>query len=122
MKLVRSLSTILLMIILVTGCGSSRYATPGDILASPGDYDNKTVSVSGTVTNLDARMSRAGNAYFTFDLKDGRDDIKVFSFGEPRITEGDGVAIKGLFQCERSVSHRTYYNEIDCSKGSIKKK
>ena len=30
------------------------------------------------------RVSRAGNAYYTFDLNDGKQAVKIFSFGTSR--------------------------------------
>ncbi len=55
--------------------------SPSEILASAGRFDGQPVTISGTITNVQERVSRAGNPYYTFDLSDGKQAIRVFSFG-----------------------------------------
>lgn len=53
---------------------------PGEILAHPDQFDQQTVTVRGSVTNLRQTTSQRGHPYYTFDLDDGRRSIRIFSF------------------------------------------
>jgi hypothetical protein len=44
--------------------------SPSEILGNPDRFDGQAVTISGTVTNLQEQVSRAGRPYYTFDLSD----------------------------------------------------
>jgi len=47
-------------------------ALPGEILANPDRFDGQVVTLQGTITNFRERVSRSGNAYYTFDLSESK--------------------------------------------------
>jgi hypothetical protein len=86
--------------------------SPGEILSNPDRFDHQVVSVEGAVTNLQERVSKAGNAYYTFDLNDGRQAIRVFSFGKASCRAG-GATVEGVFTKVKQQGRYTFYNEIE---------
>jgi hypothetical protein len=66
-----------------------------------------------------ARISRKGNAYYSFTLSDEGQELHVFSFGTRDLSDGNRVRVTGTYRTEKYVSGRTFYNEIDCTDGSI---
>lgn len=94
----------------------------GDILENPDEYDGKRVTVSGEVVGIRARVSKAGNPYYTFTLRDQTGEVKVFNFGQPVCVDGDTVAVVGTYAVEKHVGRYTFYNEIDASTGAVVKR
>ena len=89
-------------------------ASPGEILTNPGRYDGQPVALRGQITNLRERISRAGNAYYTFDLSDNGRSIRVFSFGSPPCRSGV-VTVDGTFSKVKHQGRYTFYNEIEAT-------
>lgn len=116
-----SIIAILLLAGIIVGRVLPRSASPYAIASHPSGYDGKIVRVVGTVADLDDRVSRKGNAYHTFQVTSGKDSVTVFSFGPAHVSDGDRVRVTGKFQLERRVGYKTYYNEIDATKGSIER-
>jgi len=85
--------------------------SPSEILANPDRFDRQAVTISGTVTNLRERVSGAGNAYYTFDLSDGKQVIRVFSFGKAPCRAG-GATVDGTFEKVKRQGRYTFYNEV----------
>lgn len=85
--------------------------SPSDILANPDRYDRQTVTISGTVTNLRVRVSHAGNSYYTLDLSDGKQAVRVFSFGTATCRAG-GATVEGTFEKVKRQGRYTFYNEV----------
>jgi hypothetical protein len=97
-------------------------ATAGDsiaaILRSPTSYDGKHVDVTGTIRGLREKTSHKGNAYDTFSIcSDGC--LHVFTFGRPRITDGQTITVHGTFAAVKHVGAYTFRNEIDADEGSL---
>jgi exonuclease VII large subunit len=115
-KLIWQVLAIFLLI--AAGCSRSG-VTIGEILDNPDKYDGKRVTVRGEVVDIRARVSRAGNPYYTFTLRDRTGEIKVFNFGQPVCTDGDKVVVTGKYSVEKHVGHYTFYNEIDASSGAV---
>jgi len=90
-------------------------ASPGDILANPDRFDRQSVTISGTVTNLHERMSRAGNPYYTFDLGEGKQVIRVFSFGKAPCPIGRAT-VEGTFEKVKQQGRYTFYNEVTAAR------
>jgi RecJ-like exonuclease len=95
--------------------------TISEILSHPEKYHLKTVQVKGEVLDVKHKVSKKGNEYTIFVLSDGKTAIKVFTFGTPKINIGDKVKVKGTFYKTKYVGRYTFYNEIDASKGLIKR-
>jgi hypothetical protein len=56
-------------------------ASVAAILANPDRFDRQPVTINGAITHLRETVSGRGNTYYTFDLSDGTQAIRVFSFG-----------------------------------------
>jgi len=90
--------------------------TVEEILNKGDSYDGKTVSVTGTVSNLKFRSLEVGNNYTTFMLAStsgGR--IKVFARGKLKLQAGQKVQVTGVYRKVRTTARRQYYNEIEAS-------
>lgn len=104
MKMNRALSLVVLGLAVVAFAAES--AKIADLVKKPEDFDKKTVKVTGTVDKFKAKTSKAGNDYYVFDLKDGKEKIAVYGRGkldkEPK--DGDKVEIEGKFEKEHKVN------------------
>jgi len=96
-----------------TAC--AREATPGAIVGNPDNFDGQTVTIRGTVTNLRTTVSRKGNPYYTYDLRQGDHAVRVFSFGKPTCLEGSPATVEGRFTKTKRISGRTFYNEVEAN-------
>src|SRR5947209_16711109 len=67
------------------------------VLANPTSFDGRHLSVSGTIAKLAEKTSRRGNDYTTFDLCDGTSCIHVYSYGHPKLTNGQTLTVTGTF-------------------------
>jgi hypothetical protein len=89
--------------------------SPSDILANPDRFDGQAVTIRGTVTNLQERVSRAGNPYYTLDLSDGKQAIRVFSFGAAPCRAG-AATVEGTFAKIKQQGRYTFYNEVTAAR------
>lgn len=107
---------LVLMVLLVAAASAQTVQTsPSAVLSSPDRFDGQTVIISGTITNLQPRVSRAGNAYYTLDLSDGRQVVRVFSFGQAPCRSGQAI-VEGVFEKVKQQGRYTFYNEITATK------
>ena len=83
------------------------------LLSDPARHDGQEVSLAGTLTQLDARVSKRGNPYYTFKLDDGSGGVTVFSFGRPPCPAGSPVTVDGAFRRVKQVSGHTFHDQID---------
>ena len=90
--------------------------TAGAILAAPDRYDGQPVTLQGAVTHLSKRVSRRGNPYYTFDLRDKSGTIRVFSFGEAPCSENSPVTVDGTFEKVKQAGRYTFFNEITATR------
>lgn len=89
-------------------------AAIAQITAHPQTYDGQVVTVSGTVNDLRARISRKGNPYETFTVCESS-CVHVFTFGQPPLRDGERVSVTGTFAAVKHVGRYTFHNEIDTS-------
>lgn len=61
--------------------------TPSTLLAHVTQYDHQHVAVTGTVSDIQPRVSHRGNAYETFRLCDSK-CVTVFAWGHPGLPPG----------------------------------
>ena len=73
--------------------------------------DGQTVTISGTITKLRERVSQRGNVYYTFDLSDGKQAIRVFSLDKAPCRAG-GATVDGTFEKVKQQGRYTFYNEV----------
>lgn len=105
-------SSIVALVLGVMSIGADALDTTApQILENPDRFDTHTVTVKGTVTRLDPRTSRKGNAYYTFRIL----DLTVFSPGvpPPSCRDGAAVTVEGVFKKVKRVGHHTFRNQID---------
>lgn len=91
----------------------------GDLLKDPKNFDGKTITVAGSVSEFKQKTSRKGNKYFTFTMKgEGKQEVNVYSQGEASADVKDGakVEVTGVFRQEKKVLDFTVKNEIDATK------
>jgi RecJ-like exonuclease len=100
---------------------NAQVLTVSEIINNPDKYHLKTVQVKGEVLDVKHKVSKRGNEYTVFVLSDGKKSLNVFTFGTPEINVGDKVKVEGIFYKVKYVGRYTFYNEIDASKGLIKK-
>src|SRR5215510_14217910 len=86
-------------------------ASPNTILTNPARFDGQSVTVHGTITNLRETVSRRGNPYYTLDLSDGTQAVRVFSFGKAPCRSGTAT-VEGTFEKVKQVGRLTFRNEI----------
>ena len=91
-------------------------SSPTEILGNPDRFDGQIVTISGTLINVQPRVSQRGNAYFTVELSDGRKSITVFKFGESPCRARMTATVEGLFQKVKQVGRYTFRNQIDATK------
>ena len=89
--------------------------SPSDILANPDRFDGQAITIRGTVTNLQERVSRAGNPYYTLDLRDGKQAIRIFSFGTAPCRAGTAT-VEGTFAKAKQQGRYTFYNEVTATR------
>jgi hypothetical protein len=89
-------------------------STPTDILRDPDRFDGQAVTIRGALTNLQERVSRAGNPYYTIDLSDGKQAIRVFSFGTAPCRTG-AATVEGTFAKVKQQGRYTFHNEVTAS-------
>lgn len=90
-----------------------------DILANPGSFDGQRLSLSGTIAKLAEKTSRRGNDYTTFDLCDGTPCIHVYSYGHPKLANGQTLTVSGRFFADKHVGSADFKNELDVDEGSL---
>jgi hypothetical protein len=89
--------------------------SPSEILGNADRFDGQTVTISGTVTNLQEQVSRAGRPYYTFDLSDGTEAVHVFSFGKAPCKLG-GATVDGTFAKVKQQGQYTFSNEVTATR------
>jgi DNA polymerase III alpha subunit len=104
-------AVILVLALVVAGEGAD--GSVKTILSDPGRFDGQAVTLGGTVTQLDARVSKRGNSYYTFKLDDGSGRITVFSFGQPPCPSPNRVTVDGEFRHVKRVGAHTFYDQVD---------
>jgi hypothetical protein len=110
------LTALCCLLALVTSASAQVVNTsPRDIIANRDRFDGQPVTISGTITNLQERVSRAGNSYYTFDLSDGKQAVRVFSFGTAPC-RGGAATVEGSFEKVKRQGRYTFYNEVTATR------
>lgn len=109
----------IILFILSTRCGAASSVSVSSICANKSHYHTKLVVSIGRVENMFEKLSRKGNYYYTFDLVDAGDRVRVFSFGKPQVKNGDKVVVRGVYYKVRTVGHYVFEHEIDVTDGYV---
>lgn len=94
-------------------------AKVADVLNHKKDFDGKEICVTGAVEELDARVSRKGNHYFTFKMTESGQMLKIFSQGDPSFKDGQKVTACGKYEISRTVGSQTFHDEVSASTNTI---
>jgi len=86
--------------------------TPSQLHAAPHSFDGQHVGVTGKVENLQLKTSERGNDYETFNLCD-KACVRVFTWGHPKLTQGQSETVHGTFAAVKHVGSSTFYNDIE---------
>jgi len=89
--------------------------SPSEILGNADRFDGQAVTLSGTVTNFQEQVSRAERPYYTFDLSDGTEAVRVFSFGKAPCKSG-GATVDGTFAKVKQQGQYTFSNEVTATR------
>jgi hypothetical protein len=89
------------------------------LLANPTSFDSQHLSVTGAIAQLAEKTSRRGNDYTTFDLCDGTSSVHVYSYGHPKLTNGQTLTVSGKFFADKHVGSLDFKNELDADEGSL---
>ena len=113
-----SLSFILLLTTVLLG--SSVHATMEvsieQIKANKDSYDEKEVTVSGTVSSPKFKASKAGKAYMTFPiLGDSGGRINILKWGDMKLKPGKKVSVKGIYRKTMKIGKYTFRDLIEAS-------
>jgi hypothetical protein len=78
-------------------------------------FDNKAVTVDGSVKKYQARVSKRDNKYATFVLVSGKSEVNVYLRGHviPALKDGEKVRVAGTYRRVKKVGTRTFRNEIE---------
>jgi hypothetical protein len=80
---------------------------------SPQGFDHQTLTLHGTVSELNETTSQRGNNYTTFQLQDPSEcAIKIFVWEHPKLRNGDCVTAEGVFETEHHEGRYTFRNEL----------
>ncbi len=96
-------------------CGAAE-TTVEEIMNKTDSYEGKTVSITGTVSNLKFGSVEVGKDYTTFMLASktgGR--IKIFAWGKLKLKAGQNVQVSGVFRKVSTAGNRYFYNQIVAS-------
>lgn len=109
----RACAYVVVLLLLSVAAAEAADVSVKALLSDPTRYDGQPVSLAGTVTGLDARVSKRSNAYYTFKLDDGSGRLTVFEFGQPPCPAASPVAVDGVFRRVKQISGHTFYNQVD---------
>lgn len=110
--------------LLATFAYAADILTVDDVVKNAGKHDGKTLTVTGVVSDYQAKTSRAGNKYTILTLKGKEQTMNAYSRGhlEKAPKKGDTVEITGSFKKEKKVNASyTVKNEVDFTKGTDEK-
>ena len=91
-------------------------ATPafiGDVLARTKVYDNRPITISGSIYNYEERVSRAGNPYTVFTIRDCSGAIVAHYKGHLSLDPYKKVSATGVFRTRLDGGGNTFYNQLE---------
>jgi hypothetical protein len=106
---------VLLVMFLATGATALADDAISAVIANPGSYDGKGVTVTGTVSHMFAASTQRA-PYATFSLCDADAAcVRVFVASHPNISDGKTATASGLFRSAGTFSGRPYVNGIEAT-------
>jgi hypothetical protein len=88
------------------------------LVAKPANFDRQAVTLHGTATAVKESTSRQGNNYTLFELQDpgGCGAVNVFTWGRPKLSNGDHVRVDGVFETVHHQDRSIFYNQVEATK------
>ena len=69
----------------------------GELLSDPDRFRDQPVTVSGTMGDFREHFTRTRTRYYTFNLADGTQIIRVISYEKPQC-QGGAATVEGTFE------------------------
>ena len=88
------------------------------IVVRPSNFDRQAVTLRGTATAVKKTISRQGNDYTLFLLQDpgGCGAVNIFTWGHPKLSNGDHVRVEGVFETVHHQDRSVFYNQVEATK------
>jgi hypothetical protein len=88
------------------------------LVAKPTNFDRQAVTLQGTATAVKETTSRQGNNYTLFKLQDpgGCGGVNVFTWGHPKLNNGNHVRVEGVFETVHHQDRSIFYNQVEATK------
>jgi hypothetical protein len=116
LKFLLSFILFLSMVLLGSSVHATMEATVEEIMANRDSYNEKEVSVSGTVSSPKFKASKAGKAYMTFPiLGDSGRRINILKWGDMKLKPGKKVSVKGIYRRTMKIGKYTFRDLIEAS-------
>jgi hypothetical protein len=106
----------------VTNGGNMDDDAPKDglcsLVAKPANFDRQPATLQGTATAVEKTTSRQGNNYTLFKLQDpgGCGAVNIFTWGHPKLSNGDHVRVEGVFETVHHQDRFIFYNQVEATK------
>jgi hypothetical protein len=88
------------------------------LVAKPSNFDRQAITLQGTARDVKKKNSRRGNDYTLFKLQGaaGCGTIEVFTWGHPKLSDGDHVRVDGVFETVHHQDQMVFYNQVEATK------
>ncbi len=88
------------------------------LVAKPANFDRQAVILRGRATAVKETTSRQGKNYTLFKLQDPGDcgTVDVFTWGHPKLSNGDHVRVEGVFETVHQQDRSIFYNQTEATK------
>ena len=88
------------------------------LVAKPANFDRQPVTLQGTATAVKKNASSQGNNYTLFKLQDpgGCGAVNIFTWGHPKLSNGDDVRVEGVFETVHHQDRSIFYNQVEATK------
>ena len=107
---------VLSLVLLTDTFSEASESTIEKILSSKETYDGKEVSVSGKVSSVKQKTSKAGNPYTTFLLVGSAGGkVNVYFRGHSQVEEGKNAKVTGIYRKQKQVGKYIFKNEIEAT-------
>jgi hypothetical protein len=91
---------------------AARDRSPSEILKNPDRFNEQSVVIAGTVSNVREQTPQRGRPYFIFDLDDGLRSLSVVQFGAAACGAGAQAIVEGQFLKLRKQGEETFRNQV----------
>lgn len=93
--------------------GKAAPALIGDVIARTQFYDNRPITISGSIYNYEERISRAGNPYTVFTIRDYSGEIVAHYKGHLSLDPYKKVSATGVFRTRLEGGGNIFHNQLE---------